>query len=300
MSPTNRPLSRILEVTHITSYSYDTLVERSSHRYRLSPVQDAMQRVDVHSVAISADGVRFRFEDVFGNDALGFETTSLFNEITVSAHSVVEVFDTIDRPELLPDPQTLPLMWMPWQRQMMLPYLLPVELAESELREITDFAMTFVQQNDLDVSAALDDLNQTIHREFSYQPGFTTLETTPYEVLRHRAGVCQDFANLFICAARLLNVPARYRVGYVYTGADYENTIQSEASHAWAEVFLPLMGWRGYDPTNGCRVGADHVRVAAGRNYRDATPTQGVIYAGGGGERMTLQVKVEDRTDSGV
>jgi transglutaminase-like putative cysteine protease len=87
-------------------------------------------------------------------------------------------------------------------------------------------------------------------------------------------------------------VPARYRVGYIYTGGNYENKLQAEASHAWAEAYLPLEGWRGLDPTNGVAVGLDHIRVATGRNYRDATPTSGVIKAGGG-EQLLVSVRVD-------
>jgi transglutaminase-like putative cysteine protease len=97
-----------------------------------------------------------------------------------------------------------------------------------------------------------------------------------------------------MCLARLLHVPARYRTGYIFTGADYENKIQSEASHAWVELYVPRVGWHGFDPTNGRQVGSDHVRVACGRNYRDATPTSGTIYRGGGAETLTVAVRVEE------
>ena len=93
-------------------------------------------------------------------------------------------------------------------------------------------------------------------------------------------------------------MPARYRVGYIYTGADYENKIQSEASHAWVEVYLPWAGWRGYDPTNGCLANLDHVRVAVGRNYRDATPTSGTIFKGGEGETLSVSVKVAAESET--
>jgi transglutaminase-like putative cysteine protease len=83
-------------------------------------------------------------------------------------------------------------------------------------------------------------------------------------------------------------------MGYIYTGVNYQNTIQSEASHAWAEVYLPYVGWRGFDPTNGCMAGQDHIRVACGRNYLDATPTSGTIFKGGGKETLTVSVKIED------
>jgi transglutaminase-like putative cysteine protease len=183
---------------------------------------------------------------------------------------------------------------MPWQRQMMMAYLLPPELPETQLVELTDYAMSFVERNDHSLHHTLEDINQSIYNDYKYVQGTTSLNTTPFEVYTARKGVCQDFANLFICLARLLNIPARYRTGYIYTGANYENKLQSEASHAWAEVYLPYVGWRGYDPTNGCPVAQDHIRVACGRNYRDATPTSGTIFKGGGSEKLSVTVRIEE------
>ncbi|MBT6250408.1 MAG: transglutaminase family protein, partial [Nitrospina sp.] len=186
----------------------------------------------------------------------------------------------------------IPLMWMPWQRQMMLPYLLPPELPETQLRQLTDFAMSFVKRNDSHLIDSLMDINKKIYEDFSYVQGITFLETTAFDVFSIRKGVCQDFANLFICLCRLIDIPARYRVGYIYTGGDYENKLQSDASHAWVEVYLPFLGWRGFDPTNGCMVAQDHIRVASGRNYRDATPVSGTIYKGGGTEQLKVEVQI--------
>ena len=138
--------------------------------------------------------------------------------------------------------------------------------------------MSFVERNDYNLLETLQDMNKRIYEDFEYKQGSTSLKTTPFDVFASRQGVCQDFANLLICMSRLLGVPARYRVGYIYTGGNYENKIQSEASHAWVEVYLPFIGWRGLDPTNGCDVAQEHIRVACGRNYRDATPTSGTIW----------------------
>jgi transglutaminase-like putative cysteine protease len=189
---------------------------------------------------------------------------------------------------------------MPWQRQMMMPYLLPPELPESQLTELTDYAMSFVERNDYHLLSTLEDMNASIYRDYKYVSGSTSLSTTPFEVYTSRKGVCQDFANLFICLARLLSTPARYRMGYIYTGANYENKIQSDASHAWAEVYLPFVGWRGFDPTNGCAASQDHIRVACGRNYRDATPTAGTIYKGGGKETLRVEVQMREVTDESM
>jgi transglutaminase-like putative cysteine protease len=156
--------------------------------------------------------------------------------------------------------------------------------------------MSFVERNDSDLLDTLLDINRAIFRDYEYVPGATTVNTGPFEVYGNRRGVCQDFTNLFICLARLLNVPARYVCGYIYTGPKAENTAQSEASHAWVELYLPEVGWKGFDPTNGVLTQTDHVRVAVGRSYVDATPTSGTIYVGGGAETLIAEVRVEPVT----
>jgi len=174
------------------------------------------------------------------------------------------------------------------------PYLTPLEMPETQITELVSYAMSFADRNGGHLIDTLHDINQSIYRDFSYVPGATSVMTTPFAVYASRQGVCQDFANLFICLARLLGVPARYRMGYIYTGTNYENKIQSDASHAWAEVYIPYLGWRGFDPTNGITASQDHVRVACGRHYLDATPTSGTIYRGGGKETLKVQVMMNE------
>jgi transglutaminase-like putative cysteine protease len=153
--------------------------------------------------------------------------------------------------------------------------------------------MSFVKRNDYDLLDTLLDINHTIFREYEYKQGVTTVATTAFDVYVSRRGVCQDFTNVMICLARLLGVPARYVCGYIYTGPKALNTVQSEASHAWVQLYLPQVGWKGFDPTNGILTQTDHVRVAVGRNYLDATPTSGTIFVGGGGETLAVEVIVE-------
>ncbi len=295
-SDKERP-GRLLSVVHETIYRYRTPVERSSHIFRLRPVHDEHQELVDHELHISVKGLRRDYEDVFGNQATSAELESPYSELRIIARSLVRVMAE-PSPQLLSPARrvTLPLVWMPWQRQMMLPYLLPPELPETQLTELYEYALSFVKRQDSDLVQTLLDMNLTIYRDFRYVSGSTTLATTPFDVYGNRRGVCQDFANLMICLARLLNIPARYRVGYIYTGASYENKLQSEASHAWMEVYLPRVGWQGFDPTNGCLAGLDHVRVASGRNYVDATPTSGTLYKGGGGETLSVAVRVEEDT----
>ena len=287
---------RILKVRHQTRYEYEKPNRHSTHVFRLTPVEDDIQEVISSTLSLSAGGTPIFYEDAFGNKAAHLTIEEPYREFTVTMETAVKIYDR--PPDDFSSPlrqSNIPLLWMPWQRQMMLPYLLPAELPESQLAELSEFAMSFVERNDYDLVKTLNDINGMIFRDFDYVTGSTSNKSTAFDVYSTRKGVCQDFANLFICLARILSIPARYRTGYIYTGGNYENKIQSDASHAWLEVYLPYLGWRGFDPTNGCIVTQDHIRIACGRNFRDATPTTGTIYQGGGGlETLSVDVKVTE------
>jgi transglutaminase-like putative cysteine protease/predicted glutamine amidotransferase len=293
-----RTEARRFDIVHRTTYRYDKPIERSTHMLRVTPVHDRLQHLIAHDLALSVPGQGHDYEDVFGNRVRRVAIETPFSELVIVSRSTVEVLDV--------DPlgfgplrvqSTIPLVWMPWQRQVLDPFLLPAELPETELAELAEYAMSFVKRNDYDLLDTLLDINQTIFREYAYRQGTTTVLTSAFDVYVNRRGVCQDFTNLFICLARLLGVPARYVCGYLYTGPKAANAtanhVQSEASHAWLQVYLPQVGWKGFDPTNGILTQTDHVRVAVGRNYLDATPTSGTIFVGGGGEVLSVDVTVE-------
>ncbi len=295
-APDGTPLTfRLYDVTHSTEYSYESEVEHSTHIFRLMPLEDSAQEVTNATLSLSSEGEDMRSEDVFGNSIIHYSIIRPYKKLTVSCRSMVKIYGQAPD-DLAPDRRQsfIPLNMMPWQRTMMEPYLLPPELPETQINELMIYAMSFAERNGRHLLDTLNDINQTIYRDFRYVPGSTSLKTTPFEVYASREGVCQDFANLFICLSRLLGVPARYRMGYVYTGAKHENKMQSDASHAWVEIYIPYLGWRGFDPTNGIVVTQDHVRVACGRNYLDATPTSGTIYRGGGKETLRVQVTMNE------
>jgi transglutaminase-like putative cysteine protease/predicted glutamine amidotransferase len=283
-----------LRISHRTLYQYAQTVEHSTHLLRLIPAHDRLQTLLDSEVTVSVQARSRDFDDVFGNRIRRLAIDTPYRELSIIARSQVELQDTHPLGfDLRHTRTTIPLVWMPWQRIMLEPFLLPPELPETQLDELVDYAMRFVERNDGDLLDTLLDLNEAIHREYAYEAGITTLATTAFDVYANKKGVCQDFANLFICLARLMGVPARYVCGYIYTGATDPNRVQAQASHAWVQVYLPEVGWRGFDPTNGLVTCTAHVRVAVGRNYVDATPTSGTIYVGGGGETLSVGVEVE-------
>lgn len=285
---------RTLAVRHLTKYTYDNPIQRSVNRLHLRPFHDDKQRVLRHSIKVTPDVPLIEYEDVFGNWSSRFEITQPYTELHIEMEAELELhdFDPFAFAKL-PIRPSYPLAWMPWERTMLEPYLNPVELPETQLKEIYDYAMSFVEANDYDLMESLFAMNLTLFRDFAYVPGSTHLETTPYEVLQNKKGVCQDFANLFLCMARLLNIPGRYVCGYVYTGNTGEQRAQSDASHAWLQLYIPNIGWKAFDPTNGKLPQIDHVRMAYGRHYRDATPTAGTLYSSAN-ESMTVDVEVRE------
>ena len=147
---------------------------------------------------------------------------------------------------------------------------------------------------------AVHDLMERVHREFTYDPGFTTISTPLSAVLANRRGVCQDFAHLTIACLRSLGLAARYVSGYLETLPlpGQEKLQGADDSHAWFSVFLPDAGWMDFDPTNNQIPQYQHITTAWGRDFGDVTPLKGVIYGGDPGHRLQVAVDVE-RLDGG-
>lgn len=114
-----------------------------------------------------------------------------------------------------------------------------------------------------------------------FKSGVTDVDTTLDEVIEKRHGVCQDFTHLFCALARQNNIPARYVSGYLHQGNGYFGDSQM---HAWAEAYIPKIGWVGFDPTNDLMANTNHIKVAHGKDYSDCSPLKGVVYSTGRNE----------------
>ena len=100
------------------------------------------------------------------------------------------------------------------------------------------------------------------------------------------AGVCQDHTHAFIAVARLLGFSARYVSGYLSSG---DGQI-SEATHAWAEVYVGNLGWVGFDVSNGISPDERYIKIATGFDYLDVVPISG-IRIGDGKEQISTEIK---------
>ena len=123
-----------------------------------------------------------------------------------------------------------------------------------------------------------------------YATGTTGVRTTAEQALEAATGVCQDHSHIFIAAARMTGIPARYVSGYLMMN----DRIDQEATHAWAEAHVDGLGWVGFDVSNGISPDTRYVRVATGRDYRDAAPITGISY-GAATEDLNVVVAVEQQ-----
>ena len=125
--------------------------------------------------------------------------------------------------------------------------------------------------------------------QFDTDPTHAT--TTAAEAFALKRGVCQDLTHIFIAAARSLGDPARYVGGYFRRD---DGVTEQDAGHAWAEAFVPDLGWVAFDPANGICATDAHMRVAVGLDYLGAAPVRGTRY-GGAGETLAVGVSTSIR-----
>jgi transglutaminase-like putative cysteine protease len=260
-----------LAVSHRTVLTYDQPIAETHMELRVRPRTGAGQVVERFDLAVEPRSPIRSYRDGYGNHVHYFNRVPAHGRVAVVAESVVSTSAGLPDLEDREFPQDF------------LQFRSPVLDAPG----VRALAQRF---QDGDVEERLTGLVRHINREFEYQPRTTTVYTAVDEVLRRRAGVCQDFAHLFIAIARCMGLPARYVSGYIHSGVGH---VGEGASHAWAEVLVPGVGWVGYDPTNPVRALEQHLRVAVGRDYQDVAPTRGT-YLGAAREEMEVRVTTRE------
>lgn len=136
----------------------------------------------------------------------------------------------------------------------------------------------------------LHNLNRRLYDRMRFDTEATAADTSAEQAAAAGHGVCQDFAHMFIAAARHLGIPARYVSGHLFRR---DGVHMQEASHAWAEAWVGDLGWIAFDPANGISADDAYIRVACGLDYREAAPVAGAR-SGGGAEHLSVEVSVSE------
>ena len=283
-------------VTHTTTYSYGSSVSLSHNQLHLVPRDDARQRCLIsRQNVLPTPTIVQSWTDFFGNPAGFFMIDQPHRELVVTSESMVDV----GPPQWPDDAATLP-----WNEVREILRRRPDDASlqaslftfDSELAKARDDAAEYAASSFVEgrsLGAVVHDLTERIYNDFRYDPTATAISTPTSEVLRHRRGVCQDFAHLQIACLRSFGLAARYVSGYLLTDPPQgkPKLVGGDASHAWVSVWSPQHGWIDFDPTNACRPAERHVTIGWGRDYGDVSPVKGVVL-GGGTHHMRVSVDV--------
>jgi transglutaminase-like putative cysteine protease/uncharacterized alpha-E superfamily protein len=290
------PGARRYRVRHRTAYHYLARAEQSYNEAHLQPRDTLIQRCLDHRLEIEPEPSTWAVHrDQFANAVATFVVEGGFDELVVTAVSDVVV-----------GPSPVPGTTLSWEaaRHLIEADRLPSSRDARRYRSASRLVPVLPAFREYagesfvagrDVLDAVQDLCTRIHRDFRYEPGFTSITTPLAEVFEARRGVCQDFAHLAVACVRSVGLAARYVSGYLETVAPEGSPrlVGADASHAWFSIFLPGWGWLDLDPTNDLVVGQDHVTVAWGRDFWDVSPMRGTVEGGGGSHWLEVGVDVE-------
>ncbi|MEM7004483.1 MAG: transglutaminase family protein [Pseudomonadota bacterium] len=263
-----------LSLSHETHYRYTEPLSYGLQQIRLTPKSRAGQTVLSWQTNIVGGQIEAEYEDQHNNHVLLASLYPNCEEVSILCSGEVELEN--DTGIVGEHGGSAPL-WM---------FLRRTQLTQPG-PGIRNLIKHLGNDHDGDV-AKLHALSNLIADTVSYIKGNTDAETTSEMAIEAQQGVCQDHAHIFITAARLLNYPARYVSGYLMM----EDRVNQDASHAWAEAYIPSLGWVGFDISNRKSPDLCHVRVATGLDYAEAAPISGLTF-GENVESMTVALQVQ-------
>lgn len=234
------------KILHRTYYNFSGAVTLGPHHLRLRPREDYDLHIESSTLTITPRATLLWHLDVEGNSVATATFDGSASQLVIESEVVIQQFNVAPLDFLVADYAIdYPFVYQPDDRIMLLPYMaFPDEHTKIQL---TEWIAGFWQSEEpIQTYILLQRLGTHIHQSFSYrireEPGVQTVGQT----LEYGTGSCRDFALLFMEAAQWLGLASRFVSGYLHappSSANYGST------HAWAEVYLPGAGWKGFDPT---------------------------------------------------
>ncbi len=260
------------DIVHKTRYTYSAPVSLDQLVVRLQPRNSFDQRLI--SFSIRCDPMPTRHThclDLHGNIRHWFWFEKQHSDLTLTTRSIVDCL--VDNPFdfIVVDPgvETLPAT-----------YDEPVGSATEHYRHrpmpnpiVDALARQVRQQCDGHTVHFLSDLARHLRENIRHIVRPTGEPWSPTKTIERGEGACRDSAVLYIDACRAVGLAARFVSGYAFDAIDDSH----RELHAWAEVYLPGAGWRGYDPTTGLAVSNRHIAIASSPTAGYAAPTAGTF-----------------------
>lgn len=266
-----------LAIRHTTRYRFTEPVKHGLQRLRLTPKETQGQRILDWTMEYQGAREELSYDDQHHNHVTLVAVAEGAQDVVITCRGTVE---TEDQGGVIGQHAGHLPLWA---------FLGHTELTRPGPR-IRQLVASVGRSAD-DILPTLHDLSAAIRERVAYDTGHTHVDTTAEEAVVACHGVCQDHAQIFISAARTLEVPARYVSGYLMM----DDRIEQEATHAWAEAWVQGLGWVGFDVSNGISPDPRYVRVATGRDYRDAAPITGISF-GSLAEELWVELAVEQQS----
>jgi transglutaminase-like putative cysteine protease len=260
------------KILHRTYYNFSAAVRLEPHALRLRPREGHELRIESSSLVITPPATLRWHRDVEDNSVAIATFDSPARQLSIESEVIIQQYNQAPLDFLVADYATdYPFAYRPRDRVVLSPYLNAPEHTVSD--QLAEWVANLWQSDEqIQTYTLLQRLSDHIQQSLSYrlreEPGVQTAK----ETLSRGSGSCRDFAYLFLETARCFGLAARFVSGYLHAPP---STVNFGATHAWAEVFLPGAGWKGFDPTTGEIVGTDHIAVAVARLPESVPPVAG-------------------------
>ncbi len=269
-------------VSHETHYRYSAPVGLAGHVLRLTPRTDSAVLRTHRLIIDPAPSVRQDLTDRYGNLVTHLQFEGLCGYLRIESHFEIE---TLATPET-DIPALPPLPWPSVPGDALADYL-PSSVVEESVRA---FAADLASESGWAATDFLDHLNQALFKRMDRHIRPQGAAQTPARTLATGRGACRDLTVLFIAACRSLGIPARFVSGYQ---AHADTPDGQRHLHAWAEVFLPGLGWQGFDPMHGLTVRDGHVALCAAPDQAATMPVEGGYYGDGVTSTLAYDVRIQ-------
>jgi len=258
-----------IEITHSTRYTYSSPVLLEPHSLRVKPRHDAAQQIQTFDLEVFPQPLgRSEFVDLDGNSVIRVWFSEAVPALELKSHSVIDT--TRDDPFdflLQAGATSLPVRWSTQEDR----HLAIYRMRRQPSRPVDELVACILDEVGHVTTLFLTTLSRRIAETCRHIRRPMGEPNAPSVTLIRQAGACRDLAVLFLDAARAAGLPARFVSGYLAAAA------AEPSLHAWAEVFLPGAGWRGFDPSQGLAVADRHVAVCAAADPGDAYVVDGTF-----------------------
>ncbi len=281
-------------IHHTTTYQYGEAVRLQPHVIRLRPRSDGSQWLHKFDLTIAPTPLQVSsVVDLDGNAIVKvWFAPEPTRSLAIQAVSLVETIRTNPFDYLLEGWVTqLPIDYPAGLFTQLQPYLTGQHPSLAGVIDplVMQLAQDVWLMADGNPVMCLSHLNQQIYQQCGYQVRETGEPLPPGITWRQKAGSCRDFAVLFMEVCRALGLATRFVSGY--QDGDPDNP--ERHLHAWAEVYLPGGGWRGYDPTQGLAVSDRHIALVASAFSQYAAPVTGAFNPAGISSDMTYHLSIQ-------